>query len=301
MCSPASFQTAISTHWPSWSHAPSWCGWPKSPSVIGPSTADTISDRRISSGDPGEHVAAADPALGAHQPGALQGQQDLLEVRLGQAGALGDVAHRRRSVAVGVERERQQRPTGVVTAGRDAHADHGTAAPPPNAASGSALPAATKVVDSAAVTPDHGPLIPDYVGACVRGIIPALLGPGAWSNGAAGVDPRARGRRRAGRAADPRRPRVGAARRPARPDADAGLARRRADHDRRADDDGDGAELDRHRADPGRARSARVPDAARRRGAQRPALDQRPPATAGALTRPATSSRSPPSWATTCR
>ena len=69
----------------------------------------------------GEDVAAADAALGAHQPGALEGQQDLLEVGLGQAGALGDVAHRRRPVAVGVERQRQQRPAGVVTSGRDAH------------------------------------------------------------------------------------------------------------------------------------------------------------------------------------
>ena len=48
---------------------------------------------------------------------------------------------------------------------------------------------------------------------------------------------------------------------------------RRADHDRRADDDGDRAELDRHRADAGRARPARLPDDARRRGAQRAALD----------------------------
>ena len=45
----------------------------------------------------GEHVAAADAALGAHQAGALQGEQDLLEVGLGEAGALGDVAHRRRA------------------------------------------------------------------------------------------------------------------------------------------------------------------------------------------------------------
>ena len=69
----------------------------------------------------GEHVAAADAALGAHQPGALEGEQDLLEVRLRQAGALGDVAHRRRAVGVGVEGERQQRPAGVVAPGRDAH------------------------------------------------------------------------------------------------------------------------------------------------------------------------------------
>ena len=50
---------------------------------------------RISLGRAGQHVAAADAALRAHQPGALQGEQDLLEVRLGKAGALGDVAHRR--------------------------------------------------------------------------------------------------------------------------------------------------------------------------------------------------------------
>jgi Type I phosphodiesterase / nucleotide pyrophosphatase len=35
------------------------------------------------------------------------------------------------------------------------------------------------MVDSPAVTP--GPMIPDYAGANVRGIIPALLGPGKWN------------------------------------------------------------------------------------------------------------------------
>jgi hypothetical protein len=35
------------------------------------------------------------------------------------------------------------------------------------------------MVDSPAVTP--GPMIPDYAGANVRGIIPALLGPGKWT------------------------------------------------------------------------------------------------------------------------
>lgn len=47
----------------------------------------------------------------------------------------------------------------------------------------------TEVVDSAAVTPDQtsawttadGPLIPDYSGANVRGIVPALLGPTSWA------------------------------------------------------------------------------------------------------------------------
>ena len=132
------FQIASSTHWPSWSQAPSWCGSPKSPSVIGPSTAETISRQADLLRVPGQHVAAADAALGAHQAGALQREQDLLEVRLGQAGALGDVAHRRRPVVVGVQGERQQRPAGVVAPGRDPHDPHRTGLGP--AASG--LPAA---------------------------------------------------------------------------------------------------------------------------------------------------------------
>ena len=92
---------------------------------------DTISESWMLGGGAGQHVAAADAALGAHQPGALEGEQDLLEVRLGQAGALGDVAHRRRSRLVGVQGERQQRPAGVVTSGRDPHAHlrHGTGRP----------------------------------------------------------------------------------------------------------------------------------------------------------------------------
>ena len=89
-------QMASSTHWPSWSQAPFWWGSPKSPTVIGPSTALTMSDRRISDGRAGQHVAAAHAPLRPHQAGALQGEQDLLEVGLGEAGALGDVADRRR-------------------------------------------------------------------------------------------------------------------------------------------------------------------------------------------------------------
>ena len=50
MCSPTFCQMASSTHWPSWSQAPSWWGSPKSPTVIGPSTALTMSERRISDG-----------------------------------------------------------------------------------------------------------------------------------------------------------------------------------------------------------------------------------------------------------
>ena len=127
MCSPTSPQTASSTHWPSWSQAPFWWGSPKSPTTMGPSTALTISARVISAGGAGQHVAAADAPLRAHQAGALEGEQDLLEVGLGEAGALGDVAHRRRACLVGVQREREQRPAGVVTPRRHLHAGHRTA------------------------------------------------------------------------------------------------------------------------------------------------------------------------------
>ena len=97
---------------------------------------------------PGEDVAAADAPLRAHEAGTLEGEQDLLQVGLGQSGAVGDVADRRRPVAVGVEGQGEQRPAGVVTPGRDAHADHGTQP-------ASALPATAEVVDSAAVTPEQ--------------------------------------------------------------------------------------------------------------------------------------------------
>jgi hypothetical protein len=45
-------------------------------------------------GAAGQDVATADAALGAHQAGPLEGQEDLLEVGLGERRALGDVADR---------------------------------------------------------------------------------------------------------------------------------------------------------------------------------------------------------------
>ena len=161
----------------------------------------------------GQDVAAADTALGAHQPGTLEGEQDLLEVRLGQAGALGDVAHRRRPRLVGVQGERQQRSAGIVTSGRDAHSDNLRRwtvpsrspewRPELDASELSALDGcersercassrlrATRRRRGAAVTAcvagerndrTTQPIIPDYLGANVRGIIPALLGPGDWA------------------------------------------------------------------------------------------------------------------------
>ncbi len=74
-----------------------------------------------------EHVATADAALGADEPGTLQREEDLLEVGLGKPGALGDVPHRGRAFAVRVQRERQQRPARIVTSGGDLHSGHAIA------------------------------------------------------------------------------------------------------------------------------------------------------------------------------
>jgi len=40
-----------------------------------------------------EHITAADASFGSNEAGALEGQQNLLQVRLGEAGALGYVSH----------------------------------------------------------------------------------------------------------------------------------------------------------------------------------------------------------------
>lgn len=41
----------------------------------------------------GQNVPTSDPSLGTHEPRALEGQEDLFEVRLRQTRALCDVAH----------------------------------------------------------------------------------------------------------------------------------------------------------------------------------------------------------------
>src|SRR5690606_36916486 len=69
----------------------------------------------------GQDVAAAHAPLGADQSRPLEGQQDLFEVGLGQPGALGDGADGCGSVAVGVEREGEQVPGGVVASSGDLH------------------------------------------------------------------------------------------------------------------------------------------------------------------------------------
>ena len=135
-------------------------------------------------GWPRQHVPAADAPFRTNESRALQGEQDLLEVGLGEAGAVGDVAHGGRP-GLGVQREREQRSGGIVTAGRDAHGVTLLSPLATDAPSGPLVDTGRFVVDWHAVTITNGggPIIPDYSGPNVRGIIPALLGPSPWSNG----------------------------------------------------------------------------------------------------------------------
>jgi RluA family pseudouridine synthase len=149
----------------------------------------------------GEDVAPTHAALGAHQTGALQREEDLLQVRLGEAGAFGDVPHGGGTAGVGVQRERQQGPARIVTS--RGHPHHAivrlSAAQPDGWASRPAPsqewrrhgggwydrpPMSDADSEPQRSTPRPAPLLPDYGGACLSGIVPALLGPGrslpAW-------------------------------------------------------------------------------------------------------------------------
>ena len=167
--SPTTLQIASSTHWPSWSQAPSVCGCPKSPRTMGPSTAlDDLGERDLG-GRPCQDVATTHAALRSHEASALQGQEDLLQVGLGEARALGDVSHRRGPRLVGVERERQERSARIVTTSRHPH--DLTVGPEvcfSIARCDERCPVTIPVAD--------GPVLPDYAGACLTNIVPTLLG-----------------------------------------------------------------------------------------------------------------------------
>ena len=72
-------------------------------------------------GQAGQDVATADAPFRAHQAGPLEGEEDLLEIGLGESGPLRDVPHRG-GVLGSVQGERKQGAAGVVATGRDSHA-----------------------------------------------------------------------------------------------------------------------------------------------------------------------------------
>ena len=198
-----------------------------------------------------QHVAAADAPLRAHEARALHRQEDLLEVGLREVGALGDLLHGGRTVRA-VERERQQRPGGVVAARRHPHAPIVAR----KAARASPRPRSTlRPMTSSLV----GAVRPALDGASDRGTGPGAPGrPGRLLAAGAGAEAEAvvllvldgLGLERAARAR----------RRHARARGHGG----RPDHDGRARDDGLRAHLDRDRARARAARDPRLPHARRR-------------------------------------
>ena len=248
-----------------------WSGCSGSGSC-GPSTAATISASVISLGRPGEHVAAADAPLRPHEPGALDRQQDLLEVGLGKVRALRDLLHRRRPLAA-VQREREQRAGGVVAPRRHLH--------------GPIVARDTHRGDARArlVRCDQWRPTPVRLSSSAR--LSTARRSRAWSR-------RCSGARDASWLPEPARDAPtrsccwcstvwagSAVAGPREPDADARGDGRRADHHGRAVDDRDRAHVDRDRARARAARHRRLPDARRPARAQRVALDgarRRPPA-----------------------
>lgn len=69
----------------------------------------------------GENVSTADAALGLHDSGTFECEENLFEVGLWKCGAFRNVANGRGSRLVGVQNERQQRPTGIIPSRRHSH------------------------------------------------------------------------------------------------------------------------------------------------------------------------------------
>ena len=95
-----------------------------SASAQAPVTTADLSRLQTTANEIGKQVEVlkkTDATLGADQARTLQGEQDLLEVGLGQPGPFGDVPHRVGPGAVAVQGEGDERPTGVVTSRRHLH------------------------------------------------------------------------------------------------------------------------------------------------------------------------------------
>jgi hypothetical protein len=65
-------------------------------------------------GRPGQHVAAAHAALGAYEPYALQAQEYLLEIGLGETRTFGEVANRGGLAVIVAQGQAEKCPTGIV-------------------------------------------------------------------------------------------------------------------------------------------------------------------------------------------
>ena len=135
--------------------------------------ADDLRQRDLC-GRPRQDVAPSHAPLGPDQTRTLEGEKDLLEVRLGEARALGDVTDRRRPASFVLKRQGEQCPARVVAPGRNLHAPM------------------VLVQAMTAPEPSLRPTLPDYRGACVSNVIPAVLHHDgdhpAWLPAAAGAE-----------------------------------------------------------------------------------------------------------------
>lgn len=134
----------------------------------------------------GKDIAAAHASLRADDAGTFEGQQDLLQIWLGERGAFRNVSHRG-WVAIGMQRERQQGSARIVASGGHLHGGH----PRRYGACWAALcevGVRREVVGSARGSVSFGfagriavdqLVLPDYSGACISNIVPALLDGGA--------------------------------------------------------------------------------------------------------------------------
>ncbi len=137
----------------------------------------------------GENVPPADAALGADETSSFEREQDLLEVRLAEAGALGDVAYRGGGGVIAMQRQREQGSAGVVAPRRDTHPDmvgrragatvccSAVQARSSDRRAASEAPEQVPLFATPPPAPkDAGaPVLPDYGGACLSSLVPALL------------------------------------------------------------------------------------------------------------------------------
>ncbi len=135
---------------------------------------------------PSEDVAATDPSFRTHQPGPLEREQNLLEVRLGQPCPFGDVADRRRPSFILVQCQGQQGTGSIVAAGGDSHFEQPTAIVVIGksckrhwtrpAALAHLMPMSDAFNNGAAAS--GAPISPAYRAGCLTDVMPSVSGVG---------------------------------------------------------------------------------------------------------------------------
>lgn len=140
---------------------------------------------------PCEDIAAANATLGSDDAGTLESEKNLLEVRLGESGALSDLSDRGRAVSFRVQRQREECPRCVVSPGRNLHEGDLTCQRPATRARARRPSARRSRPPSIVARMEPKPIAPAYGQGCLTDLVPAMLGPGGRgaipANGGASV------------------------------------------------------------------------------------------------------------------